>query len=209
MLYLLNKKGSMFGLDARIALAIFGALSVISGASLYFAIQESKAVSLLAQMNEVGKAWEQYYLDTGENLPKYGSDNSKKDFYELLTSNLVKDKGINNWKGPYLPYKANDSYDHVLDHSIYRYIIIRTLSYDDSWGGALGPWDINNTCLSGKNCSLDVMIDGQTDDSLANIIDLKVDSGDGASDGNFRWWLSGDSYYRYHLNYASIKNPND
>ena len=36
------KKGAMFGLDARIALAIFGALSVISGAALYSAIKESK-----------------------------------------------------------------------------------------------------------------------------------------------------------------------
>jgi hypothetical protein len=33
------KKGAMFGLDARIALAIFGALSVISGASLYSEIK--------------------------------------------------------------------------------------------------------------------------------------------------------------------------
>ena len=34
-------KGAMFGLDARIALAIFGALSVISGAALYSTIQEA------------------------------------------------------------------------------------------------------------------------------------------------------------------------
>ena len=40
MLNLKNKKAAMFGLDARIALAIFGALSVISGAALYSAIQQ-------------------------------------------------------------------------------------------------------------------------------------------------------------------------
>ena len=33
------KRGAMFGLDARIALAIFGALLVISSAALYSAIQ--------------------------------------------------------------------------------------------------------------------------------------------------------------------------
>ena len=38
---MLNKKGAMFGLDARMALAIFGALSVISGA--YYTLQFSKA----------------------------------------------------------------------------------------------------------------------------------------------------------------------
>ena len=42
------KKGAMFGLDARISLAIFGALSVISGAALYSAIQDSKSVSQVA-----------------------------------------------------------------------------------------------------------------------------------------------------------------
>tara|TARA_Y100001960_G_scaffold319101_1_gene389950 strand:- start:3597 stop:3728 length:132 start_codon:yes stop_codon:yes gene_type:complete len=40
---ILTKKAAMFGLDARIALAIFGALSVISGAVLYSAIQDAKA----------------------------------------------------------------------------------------------------------------------------------------------------------------------
>lgn len=40
------KKGAIFGLDARIALAILGALYVISGAALYSAIQESKTTKL-------------------------------------------------------------------------------------------------------------------------------------------------------------------
>ncbi len=39
------KKAAMFGLDARIALVIFGALSVISGAALYSAIQQAKTTA--------------------------------------------------------------------------------------------------------------------------------------------------------------------
>ncbi len=39
-------KGAMFGLDARIALAIFGALSVISGAALYSAIKQAKVTQV-------------------------------------------------------------------------------------------------------------------------------------------------------------------
>lgn len=65
------KKGAMFGLDARISLAIFGALSVISGAALYSAIQNSKATALYVQLSELGKAWESYYIDTGLFYPKY------------------------------------------------------------------------------------------------------------------------------------------
>tara|TARA_Y100001960_G_scaffold333703_1_gene440401 strand:+ start:58 stop:294 length:237 start_codon:yes stop_codon:yes gene_type:complete len=71
----MNKKAAMFGLDARIALAIFGTLSVISGAALYSAIQDAKAMALLTEMREVTKAWEQFYLDTGAEKPnKYNSN---------------------------------------------------------------------------------------------------------------------------------------
>tara|TARA_Y100000590_G_scaffold312511_1_gene353198 strand:- start:819 stop:1040 length:222 start_codon:yes stop_codon:yes gene_type:complete len=63
-------KGAMFGLDARIALAIFGALSVISGAALYSAIQEARVTQLITSLNEIGKAYEAYILDTGAEIEK-------------------------------------------------------------------------------------------------------------------------------------------
>jgi type II secretory pathway pseudopilin PulG len=92
---MLNKKGAMFGLDARIALAIFGALSVISGASLYSAIQESKVVALQAQFNEVEKSIEQYILDIGSAPPK------THNWVDL--SYLMDNKDSNsNWNGPYI-----------------------------------------------------------------------------------------------------------
>ncbi len=37
MIFKLSQRGAMFGLDARIALAIFGGLSIVTGASLYMA----------------------------------------------------------------------------------------------------------------------------------------------------------------------------
>lgn len=43
-----NKKSAMFGLDARIALAIFGALSVITGAALYSAINKANVIAAAA-----------------------------------------------------------------------------------------------------------------------------------------------------------------
>jgi type II secretory pathway pseudopilin PulG len=90
-----NKKGAMCGLDARIALAIFGALSVISGASLYSAIQESKIVALHTQFKEVEKSMDQYILDIGSAPPKTGS------WVEL--SYLTDNKDNNDdWNGPYI-----------------------------------------------------------------------------------------------------------
>tara|TARA_Y100001960_G_scaffold179534_1_gene188307 strand:- start:1312 stop:1887 length:576 start_codon:yes stop_codon:yes gene_type:complete len=94
-----NKKGAMFGLDARIALAIFGALSVISGAALYSAIQNAKVTAVGTEMQEVAKAYEQYYLDTGVKLEQHNVDSARAD-YLAVTS------GHANWSGPYVIYDS-------------------------------------------------------------------------------------------------------
>ena len=96
----ISNKGAMFGLDARIALAIFGALSVISGAALYSAIQQAKATAYLTEMNEVIKAYESYYLDTGSQLPA-------KDATWLKVRDLIENNGVAGWNGPYLPYEVD------------------------------------------------------------------------------------------------------
>lgn len=93
---MLNQKAAMFGLDARIALAIFGALSVISGAALYSAIQQSKITAYIANMNEVAKAVEQYMLDTGSDLPL--ANVHTYDAENLVTQRVT----VANWNGPYI-----------------------------------------------------------------------------------------------------------
>tara|TARA_Y100001960_G_scaffold77711_1_gene83126 strand:+ start:1292 stop:1885 length:594 start_codon:yes stop_codon:yes gene_type:complete len=95
------KKGAMFGLDARIALAIFGALSVISGAALYSAIQEAKVTSFYTELVELNKAYEAYYLDTGSidmssNLGKF----------DVLIENHYSE---DDWNGPYIQAKKDGS----------------------------------------------------------------------------------------------------
>jgi type II secretory pathway pseudopilin PulG len=90
------KQGAMFGLDARIALAIFGALSVISGAALYSAIQDSKATALYQESREIIKSFEALYLDLGY-LPTHISGSTKVDI-RYLYSNPA---NISTWKGPY------------------------------------------------------------------------------------------------------------
>tara|TARA_Y100001960_G_scaffold67214_2_gene70975 strand:- start:288 stop:884 length:597 start_codon:yes stop_codon:yes gene_type:complete len=89
------KKGAMFGLDARIALAIFGALSVISGAALYSAIQESKAISMLSSLKELAKAYEAYYVDTGVHAKQHDSSTIEG---KVIFSNIDSTSG---WNGPY------------------------------------------------------------------------------------------------------------
>tara|TARA_Y100001960_G_scaffold49436_1_gene50117 strand:+ start:838 stop:1515 length:678 start_codon:yes stop_codon:yes gene_type:complete len=86
-------KGAMFGLDARIALAIFGALSVISGAALYSAIENSKITQYGQFYIEMGKAFESFYIDTAK-VPENGGSASP--------CAIIK-PGIEGAKTPYLP----------------------------------------------------------------------------------------------------------
>jgi type II secretory pathway pseudopilin PulG len=98
------KKGAMFGLDARIALAIFGALSVVSGAALYSSIRESRIASFVSETREMAKALEQYVLDTGQIMglaENVSTGSSYRNIYELTSST------VSGWKGPYFEFSTD------------------------------------------------------------------------------------------------------
>ena len=196
-----NKKGAMFGLDARIALAIFGALSVISGAALYSAIQSSKATAMLAEMREISKAWEQYLLDTSSIVSD--STGSLLKIKELV-SNI---SSVNGWNGPYLSYVATS--DYVLDHPTYRDIHLFQALDTENWGDAI-TWTAagaNEECLSGEsNCHVWLQITNVPEIQTAKAIDELVDGGDGFSKGNFRVVTSQSSPNYYILKVASVAN---
>jgi hypothetical protein len=102
------KKAAMFGMDARIALAIFGSLSLISGASLYSTIKTVKAEKFHQYLKEVVKATEQHHLDTGDFLEIENSG-----FSILYINDLVENrKSLASWDGPYVtdPVTIRDGY---------------------------------------------------------------------------------------------------
>jgi type II secretory pathway pseudopilin PulG len=200
----MKQKGAMFGLDARIALAIFGALSVISGAALYSAIQDSKATAILSDMQEIGKAWEQYYLDTGTTLSRV-TTGSGSDNYKYIVRDLVEDPGVKGWKGPYLSNEAKtDNTLKFKDYFGYQMIFARP---DVSWGGF---WSTDGECIAGTKCASWVYLVGVQGVELANKIDEKVDGSVDLENGNFRAFNGGSPYYaRYILKLAPVKNPND
>tara|TARA_Y100001960_G_scaffold101800_1_gene109526 strand:- start:455 stop:1021 length:567 start_codon:yes stop_codon:yes gene_type:complete len=185
------KKGAMFGLDARIALAIFGALSVISGASLYSAIGNAKSVAILTDMREIAKAWEQYYLDTGRVVADQFSHTLDLDY-------LITDKSIRGWAGPYLSYSSSKSYGTAkLQYNDTAYIsIVKGVSDDFK--------NVNsNQCSSGVNCFYWVAlnkIDGRHFDEIDNI----VDGGDGIYSGNFRYHKNTSSEEFFYLKFAHV-----
>tara|TARA_Y100001960_G_C14648805_1_gene814732 strand:+ start:158 stop:748 length:591 start_codon:yes stop_codon:yes gene_type:complete len=175
-----NKKAAMFGLDARIALAIFGALSVISGAALYSAIQQSKVTGFVAASNEVFKAIESYMLDTGQDLPADDNHVRVRKFLELETSSLA------GWQGPYVSFKHHSvSYSMIVYNSKNAYI--EMLKSDI--GGDTNSLDSSYVCASGESCYYWFVLIN-IEDSLAKAIDEYVDGVSGRAAGNVRLFNS-------------------
>jgi hypothetical protein len=177
------KKGAMFGLDARIALAIFGALSVISGAALYSAIQDSRVTAILTEMDNVGKATTAFYLDTGIYPPAESATNTL-DAIRLTTDTTP--TGMSGWQGPYLSFEDGAT-ARMLDHSIYGEVALMA-AIDGNWSDAEGA---GSKCLTGStSCSVFVCYSGLSDDIQA-ALEAKADGATGAANtGTFRYTSS-------------------
>tara|TARA_Y100001960_G_scaffold305862_1_gene360440 strand:+ start:956 stop:1546 length:591 start_codon:yes stop_codon:yes gene_type:complete len=169
-------KAAMFGLDARIALAIFGALSVISGAALYSAIQQSKVTALVTEMTEIGKAVEQYYLDTGQLLPIVSVAGNTRNVWELVENTA----SITGWNGPYLTYKKGSDNTQLV-HPVYGPIKVfstRTTTWADFTGASI-------ECLTSKlACDIWVVFH-DINDSLMSAVETYLDDTSAPGTTNF------------------------
>ena len=205
------KKGAMFGLDARIALAIFGALSVISGAALYSAIQDAKATATLTEMQEIGKAWEAYYLDTGQSLPiRDTSSTSDSKYFSLNIENLVTNAAsVAGWKGPYISNEVDSSYR--LNGTNGEFVYTLTLNDASTWGdGTTTSWSPAGHCSAGNKCFLWVSFNKIDSLSLVKAIDEKVDGTVDGDAGNFRWYYENATFkHNVLLKIAPVTNPRD
>lgn len=171
------KKGAMFGLDARIALAIFGSLSVVSGAALYGAIQDSKVTSLIAETKEVVKAFEQYYLDTGK-IPK-GVDKKSTELEKLVRNT----DNVSGWEGPYWPGEASSS---LYVKSATGNIIGIYFGKDATWGNALGRRDCS-AMVAGETCYFWATTQWYPT-SFCDAVDYEIDGVVNREAGNVRIW---------------------
>tara|TARA_Y100001960_G_C14719907_1_gene851814 strand:- start:1062 stop:1655 length:594 start_codon:yes stop_codon:yes gene_type:complete len=176
------KKGAMFGLDARIALAIFGALSVISGAALFSAIQDSKVTALLTDMTELAKAYEQYYLDTGQHTPKINAIDMNAAY--LVDDTLAVPYG---WKGPYIGYESSDHTPYFSN----KVAMLRngdkiffTQAKGSVWSAPVSL--VAGQCSTAQDCYVYVRLDNQ-DSSIIKLVDMKVDGSINHLDGNIRY----------------------
>lgn len=171
----------MFGLDARIALAIFGGLSIITGAALFSAINKTHATTMMVDLQDINKATTQYMLDTGTNLPLHDAN-----FYNI--NNLWLPSTIPGYNGPYL-VREDAAYggagDYVLNAGpntlfVYRGNDDPSASFPDActttncyaWAGL---YTHANTSFFARA------------KTIAEELDKQIDDGDGGSTGSLRF----------------------
>jgi len=178
----LTSKGAMFGLDARIALAIFGALSVISGAALYSAIQHAKIIAAITEVKELEKAYDAYHLDTGVELPISS--------YWLKLEDLLTDNSVAGWNGPYLSWQQNSATQLKTSDS-WVYLIIDLL--DGTWSGSTSQAEAYcDTGTVGGTCYIwTVIYAADLPKSIIQGIEKEIDGTVDYNDGNVRHIVSG------------------
>lgn len=203
MCTLKHKKGAMFGLDARIALAIFGALSVISGAALYGAIQEAKLVAIIAEANEIAKAVESYKLDTGVDLPSIAGNDT------VNATGLISDNGVTGVNPPYVSYDAHTNC-YCLKNGKFDFICVESLK----------ETPFATTDSSDRECkkvsqfcnywiALDLKSNAETLKALETKIDGTATPGASNMDGNFIYILSnGYSAINVKVSYDKSQSAN-
>jgi len=171
----------MFGLDARIALAIFGALSVISGAALYSAIENAKTVAYYQTFNEIVKATEAYWLDTGERL--------KIDGTSIEAGALIQnDQNLRSWSGPYMSATYSNEYSFYIN-----------IQGKDHWFGMLKETDLawnegSIDACEAPACYEWIRLSASTIQGVIdifNLLDKKYDNGDGGLNGRIRYRSAG------------------
>tara|TARA_Y100001960_G_scaffold327401_1_gene413705 strand:+ start:5545 stop:6138 length:594 start_codon:yes stop_codon:yes gene_type:complete len=174
-------KAAMFGLDARIALAIFGALSVISGAALYSAIKQSKVIAYQTQLAELEKAVSAYLLDTGIDLPVSSSVTN------IVATYLIEDNSVAGWQGPYVQAERETAGDaDRLDFGFLdSYYFKVKAANDSSWESPEDNSDGNGECASGSVCYYWVEVRFNSK-SILDDLDMAYDGTLDAANGNFR-----------------------
>ena len=114
MKILKSQRGAMFGLDARIAMAIVGALSLVGGMAMTMTSSEVKAKALLKDLETYKAAVQSLQYDLKTNLQDAVTTGSEaiKAFQALNDSSVLQAAHQTKWLGPYLKIRTDDPTIH-------------------------------------------------------------------------------------------------
>jgi hypothetical protein len=172
---LTSQRGAMFGLDARVALAIFAGLSAIAGTAVFSAVRDTRVTGVLTEFDNISKGYINFVFDTGVDVVKDTDPANPNTTGTPGFQNLYKDANSTlNWNGPYITIATND---HPAGYGKFALADGRI---DSNWApttfdittGILGKW----LTLSAVPCE------------IAGDLERKIDGTGGAGNtGNFRY----------------------
>ncbi len=101
--------GALFGLDARIAMAVFAVLTLVAGVAVLGNLDSSRAKSLAAEISDIGKAIEGYHADLKTDIFQTLDEPTEKNAFTALYDNMVVTERRNlrgRWLGPYVNFTS-------------------------------------------------------------------------------------------------------
>tara|TARA_Y100001960_G_scaffold33272_1_gene29659 strand:+ start:729 stop:1307 length:579 start_codon:yes stop_codon:yes gene_type:complete len=133
-------KGAMFGVDARVALAVFALLSVLVGASLINFFRVANLQKVIAETKSVAEAVDSFHKDIHvsifDTLGALTGDAKEIAAFKALTTKAdISATYKDRWDGPYLRMKTTNQTEYFLDEQ-YRLVSLAS--------------DLNTTCNDTK-----------------------------------------------------------
>jgi hypothetical protein len=105
-----SQRGAMFGLDARIALAIFSLLAVVAGAAMVSNMAENRAKGLVSELTETAKAVDGFHADLKDDIYMVLLEPTEARAFQALYDDTVIREDENHrarWNGPYIRAASN------------------------------------------------------------------------------------------------------
>lgn len=103
-----SQRGALFGMDARIAMAIFASMTVVIGYFAFGKIDMAKNSALLRELEAVHSAIQDYQTDMGTFYQfTVNASNGANDFAALYDVNYVAPGFQKYWNGPYYSPPTN------------------------------------------------------------------------------------------------------
>jgi hypothetical protein len=104
-----SQKGALFGLDARIALAIFSIISVVAGTAMVVNLDSVRAKSLAQELTETTRAIESFHNDLQTDIYQTLDKPTDKNAFQALYDPTVITESRNlrsHWHGPYIKFTS-------------------------------------------------------------------------------------------------------
>lgn len=178
------KKQGFTLIELLIVIAIIGVLSSIILTAVTGARKNAMAARVLFDMREIKKAWTIWQIDTGTSFypeDSYGTSNAQWPCHDdplISQTDLAQNVlGLPNWNGPYLPQWPADMFGRQYGYDSDN----DTFSVGNPYGGV-------NVFIGW--CPGDPR--GGQYIEFAQLLDRKVDGGDGWRAGIVRWDGDGD-----------------